>query len=63
MYGYAFEASGPTPFEAKLLRLDKYLRTYGPVVEKQIYTQDLNGIDQILQNLFRLCLAPSTKIL
>ena len=47
----------------KLLRVDKYLRTHGPVVEKQIYTQDLNGIDQILQNLFRLWLAPSTKIL
>jgi hypothetical protein len=45
--------------EAKLLRVDKYFRTHGPVVEKQIYTQDLNGIDQLLQNLFRLWLAPS----
>jgi hypothetical protein len=48
--------------EAKLLRVDKYFRTQGPVVEKQIYTQDLNGIDQLLQNLFRLWLVPS-KIL
>jgi hypothetical protein len=47
--------------EAKLLRVDKYLRTHGPVVEKQIYTQDLNGIDQLLQNLFRVWSAPSTK--
>ena len=44
--------------EAKLLRVDKYFRTHGPVVEKQIYTQDLNDIDQLLQNLFRLWLAP-----
>ena len=30
--------------EAKLLRVDKYFRTHVPVVEKQIYTQDLNGM-------------------
>jgi hypothetical protein len=27
--------------EAKLLRVDKYFRTHGPVVEKQIYNQGL----------------------
>lgn len=49
--------------EAKLLRVDKYLRTHDPVVEKQIYTQDLNGLDQILQNLFRLWPAPPRNTL
>ena len=44
--------------KAKLLRMNRYLRTHGPVVEKQIYTQDLNDIDQLLQNLFRLRFAP-----